>query len=49
MATSTGGKVAPERGKRGDDASWTDVNLTRPKNEENKCGQFNYYKWTMKI
>jgi hypothetical protein len=26
------------RGNEGDDASWADSNLTRPKNEENPCG-----------
>jgi hypothetical protein len=33
--TSVGREAAPGRGKRGDDASWTDVNLIGPKNEEN--------------
>jgi hypothetical protein len=38
VATSVGGEVAPGRGKRGDDASWADTNLTGPKNEENQRG-----------
>jgi hypothetical protein len=29
------GEVGPGRRKGGDDASWADTNLTRPKNEEN--------------
>jgi hypothetical protein len=32
---STGEEAALGRGKRGDDASWVDANLTEPKNEEN--------------
>jgi hypothetical protein len=35
MAISAGGEAALERGKRGDDVNWADVNLTRPKTEEN--------------
>jgi hypothetical protein len=35
VATSVGGEVASERGNGGDDTSWTDTNLTGPKNEEN--------------
>jgi hypothetical protein len=35
VATSTGGEMTPERRRGGDDISWTDVNLTGPKNEEN--------------
>jgi hypothetical protein len=31
MAMSTGGEVAPGRGKGGHDASWADMNLTRQK------------------
>jgi hypothetical protein len=31
VATLAIGEAAPERGKGGDDASWTDVNLIRPK------------------
>jgi hypothetical protein len=46
---SAGGEVAPVKGKRGDDASWADTNLTGPKNEENPCGRFSCYKWTVKI
>jgi hypothetical protein len=41
--------VAPWRGKRGDDTNWVDVNLTGPKNKENPCGRFNYYKWTTDV
>jgi hypothetical protein len=29
------GEAVLERGKGGDDASWTDANLTKSKNEEN--------------
>jgi hypothetical protein len=35
---AAGGGAALGRGKRGDDASWADVNLTVPKNEENPHG-----------
>jgi hypothetical protein len=35
VVTLAGGEAAPGREKRGDDASWGDVNLTRPKNKEN--------------
>jgi hypothetical protein len=38
VTTSTGGEAALGRGNEGDDASWADSNLTRPKNEENACG-----------
>jgi hypothetical protein len=31
VATSARGEATPEREKGGDDASWTDENLTRPK------------------
>jgi hypothetical protein len=34
VTKSAGGEAAPERGKRGDDDSWTDVNLTGLKNED---------------
>jgi hypothetical protein len=34
VVTLTGGEAAPLREKGGDDASWVDVNLTRPKSEE---------------
>jgi hypothetical protein len=44
VTTSTGGEAVLERGKGGDDASWADVNLARPKNEENTYGQFSWYK-----
>jgi hypothetical protein len=46
---SAGGEVALGRGKRGDDASWADVNLTGPKSKENPCGRFSCNKWTVKI
>jgi hypothetical protein len=35
---STEGEVISWRGKRGDDASWIDVNLTGAKNKENSHG-----------
>jgi hypothetical protein len=47
--TSSGGEAAPRRGKRENDASWADVNLTRSKNEENLRGRISWYKWTVKI
>jgi hypothetical protein len=28
-------EAAPEKGKRGDDTNWADVNLIGPKNKEN--------------
>jgi hypothetical protein len=31
-------KCGTDERKGGDDASWPDVNLTRPKNKENSCG-----------
>jgi hypothetical protein len=40
--------VASGRKKGGDDANWADTDLTGLKNEENSCGQFNSYKWTVK-
>jgi hypothetical protein len=43
------GEIAPERGNGGDELSWTDVNLTGPKNEENSRRRFSCYKWTVKI
>jgi hypothetical protein len=46
---SARGEGAPGRGKGGDDTYCADTNLTRPKNEENSCGRFNCYKWTVKI
>jgi hypothetical protein len=49
MVTMFVGEAAPGRGKRGDDASWADVNLTDLKNEENLRGRFNCYKWMVKI
>jgi hypothetical protein len=38
VAASTRGKVAPGRGKEGDDTSWAEENFTGPKNEENPRG-----------
>jgi hypothetical protein len=32
MTTSVEEEMTPKRGKGGDDASWTDTNLTEPKN-----------------
>jgi hypothetical protein len=49
VTTSVRGEVAPRRGNGGDDASWADVNLSGPKNEENLHGQFSWYKWTTNI
>jgi hypothetical protein len=40
VTMSTGGEAAPGREKGGDNASWTDVNLTGPKYKENPHGQF---------
>jgi hypothetical protein len=31
VATSVRGVAAPERGKRGDDVNWADMNLIEPK------------------
>jgi hypothetical protein len=41
--------AAPGRKNGEDGASWADANLTVLKNEENTCGRFNSYKWTVKI
>jgi hypothetical protein len=49
MTMLAGGEVAPERGKKGDDASWADVNFIGPKNKENPHDRFSYFKWTVKI
>jgi hypothetical protein len=49
VATSVGGEVTPGRGKRGDDASWANVDLIGPKNEESSRDRFSCYKWTVKI
>jgi hypothetical protein len=49
MVISAGGEAAPESGKRVDNISWADVNLTGPKNKEKLCGRFNCYNWMMKI
>jgi hypothetical protein len=34
LATSVGGRAPPARGKRGDDVSWSGVNLIRSENEK---------------
>jgi hypothetical protein len=44
VMTSAGGEAAPRRGKGGNNASWADVNLTGPKNEENQHDRFSWYK-----
>jgi hypothetical protein len=49
VTTSTGGNATLERGNEGDNVSWTDVNLTMPKNKENLRSRFNWYKCTVKI
>jgi hypothetical protein len=49
VATSTGGEVAPERGKGVDDVSWVDVNLTKLKNKEYSRGPFSCFKWMVKM
>jgi hypothetical protein len=49
MTTSVEGEAALGRGKGGDNASWADVNLTRPKNEENPQDRFSWYKCMMKL
>jgi hypothetical protein len=47
---SAEGGAAIERGKRGDNASWIDVNLTAPKNKnKNPRNRFSCFKWTEKI
>jgi hypothetical protein len=42
MVMTARGEATPERGKRGDNVSWADANITRPKNEENPHDRFNY-------
>jgi hypothetical protein len=42
-------EAAPDRGKKGDDVGWVDVNLIGPKNKENSHGRFNGYKWMINI
>jgi hypothetical protein len=49
MVTLARGEAAPGREKEGDVASWADSNLTGLKNEENPCGRFSCYKWTVNI
>jgi hypothetical protein len=36
------GNIRKEKG--GGDVNWAGVNLTGPKNKENICGRFRYYK-----
>jgi hypothetical protein len=43
VMTSTGGEVAPERKKGGDNVSWADVNLTGSKNKKNSRNRFSCY------
>jgi hypothetical protein len=45
---TTGGEAAPGMGKEGDDVSWPETNLTRPRNEENPSGRSSCYIWTVK-
>jgi hypothetical protein len=49
MTTSVEGDVTSGMEKGGYDVSWTDVNLTGSKNEENPRGQLSYFKWMVKI
>jgi hypothetical protein len=49
VATLARGEAALGREKGGDNASWADVNLTRPKIKENPRCRFNCSKWTVKI
>jgi hypothetical protein len=49
VTMTAGGDTTLRRGKGENDASWTNTNLTRPKNKENSYGRFSWYKWTMKI
>jgi hypothetical protein len=50
QAMTAGGEAAPGRENGGDDASWADTNVTKPKNEKkNSRNQFSYFKWTVKI
>jgi hypothetical protein len=44
VATSAGGEAVSGRKKGGDDTSWADANLIRPKNKENSHDRFSYYK-----
>jgi hypothetical protein len=46
---SIGGEVTVGRRNGGDDTNWADTNFTEPKNEENKCDRFSWFKWMMKI
>jgi hypothetical protein len=36
----TGGEATPRKGKGGDDANWTDTDLTKPENKVNPPGRF---------
>jgi hypothetical protein len=44
VTTAAGREAAPGRGKRVDDASWVDMNLTEPKNEKNQSDRFSCFK-----
>jgi hypothetical protein len=44
VMTSAGGDATLRKEKRGDDVSWADTNLIGPKNKENLCGRFSWYK-----
>jgi hypothetical protein len=44
VATPTGGEVAPERRKRGDNACWADANIIELKNKENPHDRSSFYK-----
>jgi hypothetical protein len=46
---SIGGEVTLERRNGGDDTNWADTNFTEPKNKENICGRFSWFKCMMKI
>jgi hypothetical protein len=39
-----GGETTPRRGKRGDDTSWADANLIRPKIKKYSCVRSSRYK-----
>jgi hypothetical protein len=49
VTTSTGVEAAPGKGKRVDDVSWADTNLTKSKIKKNPRGRFNCFKWMVKI
>jgi hypothetical protein len=49
VAASARGEAALGRGKGGDDVSWVDMNLTKPKKMNKTNVQFGWYKWMVKI